>query len=420
MSKTGRLETAGRTLGFVAFPWAMFMYTKTFGIKAISAFSISNPDRIAEFIEILIFILFFLFLAATVAARWKAFLRFSASLGPIWALLLWAGISLLWSTHIKASLLGMIGMAGITGYGLMFSFYYRVEEQLRIIAIYLCAAILASLLLIWAFPSEGISSGAHEGTWKGMFPHKNHAGIYTAFGAFVFLLCLGVEKRRNLIYWAGFAACVIFLIHSRSLTGAVSALVVLASYAAIRSLRNPPGAIKRHYILLIWVAAGAIFFYFLFEYLDAILQTFGRDRTMSQRTMIWSVVLDKAALRPWYGYGLTAFWIGESGVSGEVATQLGWYPFHAHNGFLDLYLELGMVGVAIFLVCLARAIFAAGRKALKSPRLADSWHLSFLIFWITFNLSEASMFAPISIFWMFFVTATANLYGRPELERGDL
>lgn len=411
--RAGRL---GRALGVVAFPWAMILYSKAIYLEPLPALSTKAAAPRLELAAILLLILFFFALASLAARRWKAVLGLSASLGPAWALLAWAGLSLLWSAHPRVSLLGLAGMAGVTGYGILFSFYYRLEEQLRLIALYLLAAALASLFLVLFFPGQGVMSGVHEGAWKGIFGQKNPLGVHAAFGVVVFALCLGTETRRRPLLWAGLLACAALLAGSRSLTGVFSALAGLTSLAAARSLGNPPRGIRRKHAALAWVAAGAITCFWLLGQADDLLEAVGRDRTLSKRTEIWSVLLEKASLRPWQGQGLNAFWVGgRVGVSGEVRQALGFNPLHAHNGLLDLYLELGLVGVAIFLVCLGRAGAAALRRAVAGLRSVDCWYLVFLVFLVACNLTESRLFRHTSLFWMLFVTAACNLFGRPGL-----
>ena len=50
---------------------------------------------------------------------------------------------------------------------------------------------------------------------------------------------------------------------------------------------------------------------------------------------------------PWLGYGFDAFWQGNVGASGDVSIRMYFYPNHAHNGFIDLALSLGNVGLAL-------------------------------------------------------------------------
>lgn len=400
ITMTGKHSTAGRAIGIVAFPWAMFMY---------SYYGYFYP------IQVVLYVVFFLALISLLVGRGKDVLRFSSALGPVLALLIWAGLSLLWSVNPMTTWRSFISIAGLTAYGIMFSFYYSIEEQLRLLALYMFAVALISLLLILFIPSRGIMSEIHPGAWQGIFWHKNLLGVHIALGVVLFVLCACEDTRYRLHYLAGLAACLALLIGSRSLTGAVSALAGLTTYAAVKSLRTPPLGLKRNHVALAWLAAAMIAGSWLVSNLESALNLVGRDSTLTKRTLIWSLVLENSTDRPWLGYGLNSFWKGSTGTSAEVIKTLRFDPWHAHNGLMDLYLELGLIGISIFLVCFARLCIPAYREAVHSRRKADCWGLVFLAVLITCNLPESQLFRYFCLFWMLFVTVTCNLLGKTKI-----
>ena len=76
----------------------------------------------------------------------------------------------------------------------------------------------------------------------------------------------------------------------------------------------------------------------------------GKDLTLTGRTGIWSAVLDSIAKRPLLGYGYQAFWLGLEGESYRIILAVSWVLAQAQNGFLDVMLEMGTVGLAIVLL----------------------------------------------------------------------
>ena len=61
---------------------------------------------------------------------------------------------------------------------------------------------------------------------------------------------------------------------------------------------------------------------------------------MTGRTVIWKSVLRFAADRRWLGYGFDVFWSHVRWAAGDLPS--------AHNGYLDLLLAMGVVGLLIF------------------------------------------------------------------------
>jgi O-antigen ligase len=148
-----------------------------------------------------------------------------------------------------------------------------------------------------------------------------------------------------------------------------------------------------------------------------VLQLVGTDTTLNNRMMLWATLAEKAKHHLWIGYGYQAFWQGgKIGTSGEVAKAIGWYPSHAHNGFLDLLLDLGLAGLSAFLILVAIVFFRAYQIALTSSpqRRLDLWPLIYLIFFVGYNLAESDLFLPNHLMWFLFVAVTTNLLIRQK------
>jgi O-antigen ligase len=87
----------------------------------------------------------------------------------------------------------------------------------------------------------------------------------------------------------------------------------------------------------------------LFNWVE-LLGFFDRDPTLSARTLIWNyVIVSKIPAHPYLGYGKGTFWSSDILTSG-FESAANHIPSHAHNGFLDLILEVGLIGFSIFLI----------------------------------------------------------------------
>ena len=60
--------------------------------------------------------------------------------------------------------------------------------------------------------------------------------------------------------------------------------------------------------------------------------------------------------RPLLGYGYGGFWRGLSGESGNVISYVGFGVPHAHSGYLNIWLQIGAVGLGLFLASLFIAL----------------------------------------------------------------
>ena len=82
----------------------------------------------------------------------------------------------------------------------------------------------------------------------------------------------------------------------------------------------------------------------------------GRDPTLTGRTIIWSAVLSMHT-NPLFGTGYESFWLGPR--LQHVWQSAGAGINEAHNGYLEVYLNLGIIGVVLmagFLISSYRSI----------------------------------------------------------------
>ena len=98
---------------------------------------------------------------------------------------------------------------------------------------------------------------------------------------------------------------------------------------------------------------------------DAFLEIIGKDVTLTGRTELWDLVQAEIAERPIAGWGYFAFW-GANPAADAISAQLGWGVPHAHNGLLEMLLEVGVIGTMLILVIFLRNVWFSGR-CLRTP-----------------------------------------------------
>jgi O-antigen ligase len=124
----------------------------------------------------------------------------------------------------------------------------------------------------------------------------------------------------------------------------------------------------------------------------------GRDATLTGRVPMWAVVLKSISMRPWLGYGFEAFWKGSQGPSAATWESVGWHPNQAHNGFLQIWLDLGFIGVILFCLVLYSAFSRAIWEFRQKTGHDSLWPLIVLSCFLLLNLTEAnspSSFSPL-------------------------
>jgi exopolysaccharide production protein ExoQ len=130
---------------------------------------------------------------------------------------------------------------------------------------------------------------------------------------------------------------------------------------------------------------------------DRIVDLTGHGATLIGRTQLWGELL---ALRtnPIFGVGFESFWLGPWVESLQEGRS--WVPNEAHNGYLETYLNLGMIGLCL-LLALFIATFRKVRAELLSNLLWGRLRFGFLVAVIFANWTEAK-FRGLSVVWFAF------------------
>jgi O-antigen ligase len=127
----------------------------------------------------------------------------------------------------------------------------------------------------------------------------------------------------------------------------------------------------------------------------ALVAILGRDLTFTGRTEIWSAVL-KEDINPLFGVGYYSFWLGT-----RVERLSAGFYYHlneAHNGFLETYLNVGLVGLGLLVAALVTAAKGISAQVVAGSRFA-ALRLAFLVGVLMYNLTEAA-FDRLNVLWV--------------------
>jgi exopolysaccharide production protein ExoQ len=327
-------------------------------------------------------------------------------------LCIWAVASTLWSVGPAESLRHSLALVGTSIAGLYIGMRYEPKQQLKMFALVIGLGAIASLIAGLLFPGIGFTP---DGSWQGVYHLKNSLGRIMAFGAICFALLALSERRHRAARIAMLLLCCVLLVLSRSATAVVVSLVMFALLPLRKALylRMRP-LIALAALLPVFVATVG---FWVIENSDKILQGLGRTASLTGRIPLWQLVIKEIALRPIMGYGFTAFWTSWEGE--RVSDTVNWEAAvpNAHNGFLELWLGIGMIGVAIMLLSMWRNLVSGLRVAKARPAIDQSWPLLLLAFTVLYNLTETSLPAVNSLMWMAYIANSFWLVRTSEEER---
>lgn len=223
---------------------------------------------------------------------------------------------------------------------------------------YLWLAVVAGGLLALLWPTIGVH-GARDvtdpaliGNWRGAYLHKNLFAPVALmfFGAVISGVVLG---QRNFALRAVAALLTLGLLVK---IGSATSIALIPAYIGLEILMRA----GKTTILIAFALIFALLFQIVFlNYSAELFELLGRDSTFSSRTLIWQFWMKLGWEAPWLGHGYYSAQQAE--VHAPIARALFASAVHAHSGFIDLFFNIGIVGLSCFVAMYALRLLAALR-----------------------------------------------------------
>jgi exopolysaccharide production protein ExoQ len=315
----------------------------------------------------------------------------------IFSVLGWAILSVLWSDMPSTSAFNSLRMAINLALVIFLFERYSANDIQKLIMLVGSIAATGSVFLVFVLPQYGLQSRGVQalGAWEGIFGQKNLCGLemlILLLPAF-FVKLTGPYAR---VLRGSYIATVLVIIAMTHSAGAwVVGSLCLAFVAFLKLVVRMPrkDAVA---VVIVLAGAGALIGVLAYSNYDTLMYALGKDPTMTGRTALWAGLSHLAMRRPVIGYGYTAFWQGiTKGPSRSLALEMGWLGLAgAENGVLEMWLELGIVGVLLYVAIFLRAVkdglYCIGRGA--SP--AVLWYVSILFYVVATNIEGGLLLAP--------------------------
>jgi exopolysaccharide production protein ExoQ len=313
------------------------------------------------------------------------------------ALVALAFVSAAWSAAPGLTLKRSLALAATTLLGLWLGARYSPRALMSLVAAALGLAAALSLGAGLLLPEVGLDH-RFDGAWRGVFGHKNGMGKAMVLAAVLFaLLAREARGAARLRMFAAFILAAALVLLSRS----TSALVALAAMLALLPLIR--AAHRRSPLVLLGPLAAACVAAVVVggtgARTESVFAAFGKDATLTGRTELWEAVLGSIGQRTALGYGYGGFW-HTAAESESLFAAIGWRAWHAHNAFLDLWLNLGLVGLVLFVAALAWTLARAVRAVRIAPDAQHAWPLALLAFLLLTNLTESRLVEANNVYWV--------------------
>lgn len=343
-----------------------------------------------------------------------------------WLLLLvgLALASVAWSDFPALTLRRSVALAGTTMFGIYFAMRFTLKEQIQLLAWVSGIIIISSILFALFLPQYGLMREPVEyaGSWQGVMVSKNSLGRLAALGGVVWLCLVAELGRRRWLIWLIIISTVIvilWLANSRaSLLIFGLSVLLIPVYGTFRWRFHQASVVQSALAL-----AATIMLLIVLSNLAGFSELVGRDATLTGRLDFWPRFVEMIEIRPWLGYGYNAFWAGETSAAERLREMMGWKEIaHAHNGFLEVGLDLGLMGMAIFGLGLVLTFIKAIKLHSMTRSFQIYWLLTYLTFILMVNLTESAILERNNIYWLLYVgviVSTAIEYARVKSQAGQ-
>jgi exopolysaccharide production protein ExoQ len=388
--------------------------------------ALSSPDQSLEGSPLDSIIYLGLLVAGIVVllTRQATVKRFFRANAPMLVFVLYCALSVSWSDYPVVAFKRWIKSVGdVVMILIALTDSDRSSAVKRLLARPGFVLIPVSILLIKYYPDMARYYSPWEGTQfvSGVATDKNMLGMTClVFGLGAWWRVLGAwrqkkdrERTRRLIVHATILAMVIWLFWMADSMTSLSCFVLAGGLMTMTTLMK--GARKPAVVHLLVAAAVGVSFCVLFLHVGGgALETMGRNPTLTGRTEIWKQ-LRSFSVNPVFGTGFQSFWLGER-LQKIWATSNYLYGINeSHNGYLEVLLNLGWIGVAL----LAVLIVTGYRNVIIKFRLdADAgriW-LAFFVAALVYGFTEASAFGMMTPVWIAFLLAITTVPSAPILK----
>lgn len=255
-----------------------------------------------------------------------------------------------------------------------------------------------SLLLIKYFPEYGVEYGHFSGTlmWIGVTTQKNGLGRLCLIAAFYLIWTLVMRRQGKdrpigkFQTHADVSIMILTLIliigpgnqySATALTSLAMGLVAFVGLLWTKKYHIHVGVNTLTVIMAVIIGFGILQPIIGGSSVSGFTSTLGRESTLTGRTEIWADLFQVAMQRPIFGSGFGGFWTPATRIAHDIG--------EAHNGYLDVILDIGFVGVLLVSMFLLSSCWKA-QKEMSSDFDWASLRICYLLMAAVHNITETS------------------------------
>jgi O-antigen ligase len=337
---------------------------------------------------------------------------------PMWAVFSWMALSTIWSAYPAITALAVFSQVATTAFALflvaLFSWRHLLRMFANVIRFILGASLVFEFIaavivqgpiapLFKNYTGEKPPAAAFYWTQGHLFDGERIQGIVGNSNLLAFVAMLGVVTfaveyaiigtKRWISAVCILASVVTMLLAKSAGIGFAMAAILIAAIVSIAA-EGKERDVRHKYYRIAWAFAGTIGVIVLF-FRATVFEFFGKSPDMTGRSGIWKLVLGLIEQRPIFGWGWTSHWMpGVKPYEGLVVINNVPY-YQAHNAYLDITLQLGFIGAALFAILFLTTFIKLWRLAVRHTVALYLWPILIFMGLSVWSLTESRILIEI-------------------------
>jgi hypothetical protein len=321
----------------------------------------------------------------------------------------WVGLSLLWSDYPRVTLLSFGYLLLVTFVGVFIGLSRDTIQVIRSFGDVLRAVLLVSLVLevlsgiIFDAPLAALNIHgelAAGGPISGILNTRNQLGLLAAIGLATFAIEWRTRSVTRLVAIPSLALAAGTIAFTQSPVAGMVLVVLVLAAAALYGIRRLPED-SRQFAQYAVLGALALFAALAWVMRAPIIALFNATGELEFRLELWQRVLTFVPVHWLEGWGWTGIW-NPAVPPYSGLTPTGNRPHDsALNAIVDLWLQVGAVGVFVFLTLVGLAFVRSWLLAGRRRSVVHTWPALTLVALITVSVAESSILTEFG--WLLFV-----------------
>lgn len=395
-----------------AWPFLLLMFCSglplTYNLEAARPMSVADTEELTlaatasqNTANSIFFVMFistlYLIAGSTLLRNPKTVIALLLRQWPVLLLMLFIGASTLWSYTPEKVLINTVHNIGIMFIAIGAALHYRNSpwDFPRQLGIVVGINMIFHLIAVLLIPTYAID---WQGRWHGLAPHPNTLGALS----FVVLWCNAAviifRKTEHKLMHAMFALfAIVAMLGANSMTTMLCSVFTLITMLMIKNMQylTPRQRLAFSVIASVCFLTPIIVFSTGLVSLDDFLEMLGRDSQLTGRLSLWDIATQAISEKLFFG------WSFDDHVHLVRVSNMAFPNFH--NGILDLAVSGGLIAVLLFLLILMITVRDYFQKTKLGHEILP-FSLSFLLTYLVYNFTEATLVSPRSQMWIIFLT----------------